>query len=551
MGRFTRIVISLTIILFCAFGVLAEENATITGDGLRIRSAPSTDSDILGTVNTGTRIEALARTPFFEAIDGINARWYAVRYQDIEGYVFGGYLNMDLETIIPLIPEEDFKGMEIPEQTFRIVWEASGRGEGWLCLRHIRYSNGLLYCFDYGDGVRSESVMLLDALSGEELWTLEGANAWYREPSFPPFEELVYYYEIFSHDPSSDALTGALTAFDARSGERVWSFDPGPSLNDSLDYFPAFDDERVFIANAEGRCWALDADTGSVVWDRVLGESCHNPYVSNGTLYVMTRTVADIAMNSECAFHAIDPSTGETIWENDSCADNSFFNRYIPSDDILYCIDDNAVTAIDTHSGDEVWSRELENEIEHTPVVYEDILFVWDLDYEKEYYSEMTLYALDRSTGSEMWRFRGFTSGLGGLPPPSPIEVTDGRVYVFASISQPKEDGYVKRTLIVLDAETGRTLWTFDRNAPFMHSVAFSGDNVYFCFCPSDDDQDFGKEFLMVLDAATGEEVMRMEIDSLSDITTDGERIYVVSHESLLTGEREGDFLSSLEFVDR
>lgn len=70
-------------------------NATITGDDLRIREAPSTDSRILGKLKKGTRVDALGATEFTDTIDGYTDYWIYIRTGKEYGYVFGRYLKTD------------------------------------------------------------------------------------------------------------------------------------------------------------------------------------------------------------------------------------------------------------------------------------------------------------------------------------------------------------------------------------------------------------------------------------------------------------------------
>jgi hypothetical protein len=81
--------------------VHAIENATITGDGLRIREKPTTGAAILGSVNKGTRVEVLAHTDKTDSIDGFTGYWYLISHKKLVGYVFGKYINIDIGTFIP------------------------------------------------------------------------------------------------------------------------------------------------------------------------------------------------------------------------------------------------------------------------------------------------------------------------------------------------------------------------------------------------------------------------------------------------------------------
>jgi hypothetical protein len=59
--------------------------------GLHLRKFAKIDSEIT-TIPRGSRVELIAIDPDFVLIDGITDHWYFVKYEDITGWVFGGYL---------------------------------------------------------------------------------------------------------------------------------------------------------------------------------------------------------------------------------------------------------------------------------------------------------------------------------------------------------------------------------------------------------------------------------------------------------------------------
>jgi hypothetical protein len=79
----------------------ALENGVITGDGVRIREAPTTSSKILDQVNKGARIEVTANTGVSETIDGHLNFWYAVLYRGKAGYIFGQFISLDDGVSVP------------------------------------------------------------------------------------------------------------------------------------------------------------------------------------------------------------------------------------------------------------------------------------------------------------------------------------------------------------------------------------------------------------------------------------------------------------------
>jgi hypothetical protein len=85
-----------------AFGA---ENATITGDGVRVREAPSTLAEIVETVNKGMRMEVVAKTDFSDTIEGRTSPWYKFRgwNEHLPRYVFGAFVKLDAGVEVPTV----------------------------------------------------------------------------------------------------------------------------------------------------------------------------------------------------------------------------------------------------------------------------------------------------------------------------------------------------------------------------------------------------------------------------------------------------------------
>jgi len=83
------------ICLFVAYTATAADNATITGDSVRMRWEPNTNAEIITTLNKGTRVEVVSRSGVYQTIGGDSAFWYNVTYGKDSGYVFGRFVAID------------------------------------------------------------------------------------------------------------------------------------------------------------------------------------------------------------------------------------------------------------------------------------------------------------------------------------------------------------------------------------------------------------------------------------------------------------------------
>lgn len=82
-----------------------------------------------------------------------------------------------------------------------------------------------------------------------------------------------------------------VTAFDGKSGSRLWRFDPQPKDADSATYGGgvAVADDRVYVGTGYGQVLALDAATGKPIWRVDVGAPIHSsPTVAAGRVFVVT-----------------------------------------------------------------------------------------------------------------------------------------------------------------------------------------------------------------------------------------------------------------------
>ena len=119
----------------------------------------------------------------------------------------------------------------------------------------------------------------------ERVWKAnagEGANRYGRVVAEP----VLANGRIFTMD--ADDL---VTAFDAKSGDRLWRFDPQPKDVDSSTYGGgvAAAGNRVYVGSGYGQVMALDAATGKVIWRVNVPAPIHSaPTVADDRVFVIT-----------------------------------------------------------------------------------------------------------------------------------------------------------------------------------------------------------------------------------------------------------------------
>jgi len=105
--------------------------------------------------------------------------------------------------------------------------------------------------------------------------------------------------------------TGAVNAFDARTGARRWThqIEVGAQLRDAaFGGGVSYADGRVYATNGTGEVVALDAGTGNQLWKtKPAGPLRGSPTIAFNSLYVMTQ---------DNQIYALDLSNGETVWND-------------------------------------------------------------------------------------------------------------------------------------------------------------------------------------------------------------------------------------------
>jgi outer membrane protein assembly factor BamB len=100
------------------------------------------------------------------------------------------------------------------------------------------------------------------------------------------------------------SLADELLALDRSSGSLLWSFATGvPNDGYAINSTPAVSTDRVFFGGLDGALYALEADTGRLIWKRPLGSRVSTSVLlAGGSLYAGTL---------DNRLHRLEPSTGE------------------------------------------------------------------------------------------------------------------------------------------------------------------------------------------------------------------------------------------------
>lgn len=181
--------------------------------------------------------------------------------------------------------------------TGEINWEVSVTNGEFMNAPAI--ADGTLYIGSYNPN--HSGVYAFDTESGAEEWFFETAL---EVPTMPAVADGTVYVSEAERAPSD----GALLALSASSGRKEWRFDGLETLGS-----PSVDDSRVYVVDGM-QIKAFDAQTGSQEWwhdtgTARIGRRNQGPVVANDIVYAST--------SSDSGLYALDAESGEVIWNRE------------------------------------------------------------------------------------------------------------------------------------------------------------------------------------------------------------------------------------------
>jgi len=298
------------------------------------------------------------------------------------------------------------------------------------------------------------------------------------------------------------------------SGRVLWAFDAKSAVASSPTVFAGM----VAFTTADGHLMALDGATGRLRWRLATGPTVPFPWgYESGDIWTSSPTYADgllLAGAGDGGLYAVDARSGKLRWRMQTAG--RVRSTPAVSEGLVYVGSaDGTFYAADLRTGRERWRFDTEGHqlqsakfgfdrrtIQSSPVVAGDLVVFGARD--------GFLYALDRATGRERWRYDYKISWVNSSP-----AVADGVVYVGTS------DAHFVNAL---DLATGTEKWRFTAQGIVWSSPAIAGDVVVI---------GEGGGLLHVLDRATGAERWQLPLAGgiFSSPVVADDVIYVGSHD--------------------
>ncbi|HEY3367961.1 MAG TPA: PQQ-binding-like beta-propeller repeat protein [Symbiobacteriaceae bacterium] len=179
-----------------------------------------------------------------------------------------------------------------------------------------------------------------------------------------------------------------LYALDAASGAVLWNTLVGSDIDSRQ---PVYSGGRVIVTNQAGDLTTLDAATGQILWSR-LRYTGTDPAVVDGRIYIRKGNVLSVV-----------DLDGTIVWSKEGVPEGTL----AVDGTSIVVTDSHSVTAYDRGSGALRWTWQCECSLNYGPtVIAGDRILVREYAYS----TGGVLYALDANTGQSLWRLQHTTA---------------------------------------------------------------------------------------------------------------------------------------------
>ncbi len=322
---------------------------------------------------------------------------------------------------------------------------------------------------------------------------------------------------------------------------KLWRYTERPLL----EFPPIYVGGKLYAINNNGTAFALDSDTGKVLWERSLGRlNASSPAYSKHRLYIVNLVPGHIVK--------LDAKTGKTIWKH-SLPGRAESSPVVIGRTVYFGCEDGNLYALSTISGNVRWATSLGGPIKSAPAYYGGTLYVGD------YGGYMN--AVDAKTGEIKWQTSSLGQGFGtsGQFYSTPAVAfgrvyagnNDDRVYSFdlsdgtlawsystggyaysgptvATTRHAPPTVYIGSfdgNVYALDAKDGSVRWSHSAGGQVVGSLSAIGDIVYVA--------EFTNNTTSGLMMKSGRRVFHYGRGTYSPVISDGRRVYLTGYSSI------------------
>jgi outer membrane protein assembly factor BamB len=282
----------------------------------------------------------------------------------------------------------------------------------------------------------SGTFYAVNAKTGKRAWKYVSGRCVAASPALGD-QQRGSVYAVFMNKPPcnrKNARDGKVIAFAVGHGNIRWQRTIGVTESS-----PLLRGNRLYVADWDGRVWALDARSGRVIWKRKPARAAIKGAIaySDGRLYVGSY---------DGHLYCIGAQKGRVLWKAKAQSRLYGRARFYSTPAVAYGRvyiggTDGKVYSFGATSGKLRWSHSTGGYVYASPAVWNKLVLVGS--YAKKF------IALDAATGQIKWTFK--TSS-----PISGSATVIGNVVYFATLG-----GKTKGTTFALNARTGKLLWSY------------------------------------------------------------------------------------------
>lgn len=261
---------------------------------------------------------------------------------------------------------------------FVVIDYQSDKGLSWR-QEHCVAVTSLFRLHEFGLEVHKRKPTLTQHYALEWCTDIEGGNPFYVVPKSSP---TVVGDRIYR---GSDAAK--MHAFDAATGDIVWSFQATGAARKGIWSTPAVHDGLLYFGAYNGTMYCLEAASGREVWSRSYGEWIGaSPLIvpKHGLLYIGIEYERPWAQGSLTALRL---DNGEKVWERDvKKLQHGSAAYYAKGDLVVWGSADHETLGLDAVSGDISWRFSTQRSVKCAPAVDEDLSLAAFASFDKHIY---------------------------------------------------------------------------------------------------------------------------------------------------------------------
>jgi outer membrane protein assembly factor BamB len=360
-----------------------------------------------------------------------------------------------------------------------------------------------------------------------------------QKPKRPPKVPTTVNWPLYGLNP---ARTRYLPAKGVKPPFReLWRYTERPLL----EFPPIYVGGKLYAVNNSGTAFALDADTGKLLWERRIGRlNASSPTYYHHRLYIVNLVPGHIVK--------LDAKTGRIIWKR-LLPGRAESSPVVIGRSVYFGCENGDLFSLSTISGNVRWATQLTGAVKSAPAYYGGTLYVGDYG--------GTMNAVDARTGRIEWQSGSLGQGFGtggefySTPAVAYGRVyagnNDGRVYSYdigdgtlawsystggyaysapAVANTPHSPptvfiGSFDGNVYALNAKDGALRWSRSAGGQVVGSLSAVGDIVYV----SEFTNDTTTGYMM----RSGREVFHYPRGTYTPVISDGHRIYLTGYSSI------------------